>query len=142
VLLDRDLAALYGVQVKALNQAVKRNLERFPEDFMFQLTSEEARFSGSQSVTLRTEVATIIDVSSARRLGWGQHAKVSPARLHRAGGRDAVDRPSERARHCLNIEIMRTFVRLRQMLQGNSELARKLAALERRGNLFSRPAFG
>ena len=54
VLLDSDLAALYGVPVKALNQAVKRNLARLPEDFMFQLTLEEARRSRSQSVTLKS----------------------------------------------------------------------------------------
>ena len=52
VILDRDLAALYGVETKALNQAVKRNLGRFPEDFMFQLTKEEAEFSRSKFVTM------------------------------------------------------------------------------------------
>ena len=59
VMLDRDLARLYGVETKVLNQAVKRNLERFPEDFMFQLTKEEANetlFSRSQFVTLKEEV--------------------------------------------------------------------------------------
>ena len=53
VMIDRDLAKLYGVTTKALNQAVKRNIERFPEDFMFQLTKEE--YSRSQSVTLKTK---------------------------------------------------------------------------------------
>ena len=53
VILDRDLASLYGVETKALNQAVKRNLGRFPEDFMFQLTKEEAEFSRSQIVTMK-----------------------------------------------------------------------------------------
>ena len=60
VMLDRDLARLYGVETKVLNQAVKRNLERFPEDFMFQLTKEEVNetlFSRSQFVTLKEEVA-------------------------------------------------------------------------------------
>lgn len=60
VMLDRDLARLYGVETKRLNEAVKRNLERFPEDFMFQLTKEEANdtlFSRSQFVTLKEEVA-------------------------------------------------------------------------------------
>jgi hypothetical protein len=57
VMLDRDLAALYGVETKVLNQAVKRNLDRFPEDFMFQLTWEEAEIVGSQFVTLKPEGA-------------------------------------------------------------------------------------
>ncbi len=53
VMLDRDLAALYGVQTKALNQAVKRNISRFPDDFMFQLTSEEAKASWKYSFSSR-----------------------------------------------------------------------------------------
>lgn len=64
VMLDEDLAALYEVEVKALNQAVKRNIDRFPEDFMFQLTGEEAAILRSQTVTLKT--------------GRGQHRKYLP----------------------------------------------------------------
>ena len=56
VILDRDLARLYGVETRVLNQAVQRNIERFPEDFMFQLTKEEAEFSRSQNATLKEEI--------------------------------------------------------------------------------------
>jgi hypothetical protein len=65
VLLDCDLAPLYGVPVKVLNQAVKRNIQRFPADFMFQLTPEEAVRSRSQSVTLNTQLREITSLSSA-----------------------------------------------------------------------------
>jgi hypothetical protein len=132
VLIDRDLAALYGVQVKTLNQAVKRNLERFPEDFMFQVTPEEARFLRSQSVTLRTEDAAIIDVSSSPRLGWGRHAKYRPHAFTEQGVAMLSTVLRSAPAIAVNIEIMRAFVRLRQMLQGNSELARKLAELEQK----------
>jgi hypothetical protein len=117
VMLDSELAALYEVPVKALNQAVKRNLDRFPEDFMFQLSQEEATSLRSQSVTSkagrggrRTEPYAFTE----------QGVAMLSSVLH-----------SPRAVH-VNIEIMRAFVRLRQMLQQNAELARKLAALERK----------
>jgi hypothetical protein len=119
VLLDEHLAALYGVEVRALNQAVKRNRERFPEDFMFQLSAEEVALLRSQLVT-------------QERGGRGAHRKYRPYAFTEQGVAmlSSVLR-SERAIQ-VNIEIMRAFVRLRQMLQLNEDLARKLAALEAR----------
>ena len=118
VMLDADLAALYGVETRVLVQAVKRNLERFPEDFMFQLNKEEADFLTSQIVTLKR--------------GRGQHRKYLPYVFTEQGVAmlSSVLR-SPRAIH-VNIEIMRAFIRLRQMLASNVELARKLDALERK----------
>jgi hypothetical protein len=118
VLLDADLAVLYGVQVKALNQAVARNGERFPNDFMFQLTEAEADSLRSQTVTLKS--------------GRGRHRKYRPYAFTEQGVAmlSSVLR-SPRAVQ-VNIEIMRAFVRLRQMLQANTELARKLDALEKK----------
>lgn len=118
VMSDEDLAAIYEVEVKALNQAVKRNIGRFPDDFMFQLTVEEAALLRSQTVTLKT--------------GRGRHRKYLPYAFTEQG----VAMPSsvlrsDRAIH-VNIGIMRAFVRLRQMLASNVELARKLAALEKK----------
>jgi hypothetical protein len=120
VILDEQLAPLYGVEVKALNQAVKRNLERFPEDFIFQLTADETARLRSQSVTL-----------DAPR-GRGAHRKYRPYAFTEQGVAmlSSVLR-SPRAVQ-VNIEIMRAFVRLRRMLQENVDLARKLAALERK----------
>lgn len=118
VLLDVDLAGMYGVDVKVLNQAVKRNIDRFPEDFMFQLTSEEAESLRSQTVTLKS--------------GRGQHRKYLPYAFTEQGVAmlSSVLRSSRAVQ--VNIEIMRAFVRLRKMLQANAELSRKLAALERK----------
>ncbi|WP_242343650.1 ORF6N domain-containing protein [Anaeromyxobacter terrae] len=120
VILDEQLAPLYGVEVKVLNQAVKRNRERFPEDFMFQLTAEETALLRSQSVTL--------DAGHGR----GAHRKYRPYAFTEQGVAmlSSVLR-SPRAVQ-VNIEIMRAFVRLRRMLQENADLARKLAALEKK----------
>jgi hypothetical protein len=118
VMLDASLAGLYAVTTKALNQAVKRNLVRFPGDFMFQLTAEEATLLRSQSVTLKT--------------GRGRHRKYQPYAFTEQGVAmlSSVLR-SERA-VLVNVEIMRAFVRLRRMLETHADLARKLAALERK----------
>ena len=137
VMLDFDLAALYGVATKVLNQAVKRNRERFPNDFMFQLTDEEMRFSRSQFVILKSQVVDDQPIPT----NWSQ--SVTSFRKHR-GKRY---RPfafteqgvamlssvlnSERAVK-VNIAIMRAFVKLRKTLETNRKLARKFSDLERR----------
>ena len=117
VMLDADLAALYGVPVKALNQAVKRNRGRFPADFMFQLTPAEFRRLRSQSVTTKTG-------RGGRRTAPYVFTEQGVAMLSSVLQSDRAVR--------VNIEIMRTFVRLRQIFHANSDLARKLAALQRR----------
>lgn len=116
VMLDADLAALYEVEAKVLNQAVKRNIDRFPQDFMFQLTPEEASFVRSQIVTLKT--------------GRGQHRKYLPHAFTEQGVAMLSSVLHSPRAIQVNIEIMRAFVRLRQMLQANVDLAKKLAALE------------
>ena len=117
VLLDETLAALYGVEVKALNQAVTRNIDRFPADFMFQLNSGETSILRSQTVT--SSVA-----HGGRRYLPRAFTEQGVAML------SSVLR-SRRAVH-VNIEIMRAFVRLRHLVQHDTELALKLAKLERR----------
>jgi hypothetical protein len=117
-MVDRDFVELYGVPVKVLNQTVKRNSSRFPEDFMFQLTAEESDFLRSQSVTLK--------------VGRGHHRKYrSFAFTERGVAMLSSVLRSKRAVQ-VNVEIMRVFVRLRQMLASNAELARKLDALEKK----------
>jgi phage regulator Rha-like protein len=118
VMLDADLAGLYGVETRVLVQAVKRNIERFPEDFMFQLSEEEVSSLRSQIVTLKK--------------GRGQHSKYPPYAFTEQGVAmlSSVLR-SQRAVQ-VNIEIMRAFIRLRQMLASHVELARKLDALEKK----------
>ena len=116
VMLDSDLAALYGVATKVLNQAVRRNISRFPEDFMFQLTKEETAESlRSQNVTLKR----------------GQHRKYAAYVFTEQGvAMLSSVLKSERAVR-VNIEIMRAFVRLRDILAAHKELAKKLEELEK-----------
>jgi ORF6N domain len=116
VLIDSDLAALYQVETKALTRAVRRNGDRFPEDFMFRLTAQEFASLRSQFGSLKT--------------GRGQHRKYAPYVFTEqvVAMLSSVLR-SERAVH-VNIEIMRAFVRLREVLSTHKDLARKLAALE------------
>jgi phage regulator Rha-like protein len=116
VMLDRDLARLYGVQTKILNKAVSRNRDRFPADFMFQLTPEEHD-------SLRFQIGT---------LKRGQHSKYLPFVFTQEGVAmlSGVLR-SPRAVQ-VNVAIMRTFVRLRETLSLHKELAHKLADLERK----------
>ena len=116
VMLDRDLATLYEVPTKVLNQAVRRNLERFPPDFMFRLDEEEQASLKSQVVTLKR--------------GRGQHRKYLPYAFTEQGVAmlSSVLR-SERAIQ-VNIEIMRGFVRLRRMAISHADLALRLDALE------------
>jgi hypothetical protein len=118
VILDSDLADLYGVMVKVLNQAVKRNIGRFPEDFMFQLTKEEDESLRSQIVTLKK--------------GRGEHRKYLPNVFTEQGvAMLSSVLNSERAIQ-VNVVIMRTFVKLRAFLSANKELAHKLTLLENR----------
>lgn len=116
VILSQDLAELYGVPVKALNQAVKRNAERFPGDFMFQLTPDEFEILKSQFVTS----------------SWGGARRALPYAFTQEGVAmlSSVLR-SERAVK-VNVAIMRAFVRLREALETNRDLARKFSELEKR----------
>lgn len=116
VILDADLAGLYGVETKALTRAVRRNLLRFPADFMFQLTKEEFR-------NLRRQFGT-----SSR---WGGRRYPPYAFTEQGVAMLSSVLHSPRAVH-VNIEIMRAFVRLRRILDSHTGLARKLAALERK----------
>jgi hypothetical protein len=121
VMLDADLAALYGVEVKVLNQAVRRNADRFPPDFMFQLSWDEAERSRSQFVTLNESAGSAIR---------GRNLKYRPFAFTEQGVAmlSSVLR-SRQAVHA-NVEIMRAFVRLRDMIGHNRELVRRLDALE------------
>ena len=114
VLLSTHLAELYGVLPKALVQAVKRNAERFPSDFMFQLTHDEFAILKSQTVTS----------------SWGGQRRAPPYAFTEQGVAMLSTVLRSRRAVLVNIEIMRTFVRLRQLMAGNADLARKLAELE------------
>ena len=116
VMLDRDLAELYGVEVKQLKRQVKRNQDRFPADFMFELSKGEYNALRSQFGTLKR----------------GEHSKYLPYAFTEQGVAmlSSVLRSTRAVQ--VNIEIIRTFVRLRQILASNAQLARKLDALEKK----------
>ena len=116
VLLGADLAELYSVETRVLNQAVKRNIERFPADFMFRLTGKEVELLVSQNV-----------IPHPGRLGGALPYAFTEQGVAMLSG--VLKSPRAVA---VNIEIMRAFVQLRGMLASNAALSRKLAALERR----------
>ena len=122
VILDHDLAKLYGVATKVLNQAVKRNLERFPEDFMFQLTNAEVEeWEGLKR--LRSQIVTL---KNAR----GTHRKYQPYAFTEHGILMLSSVLKSQRAVQVNIQIMRTFVRLRQMFVSNDILIERLDKLE------------
>jgi len=114
VMLDADLAEIYGVETKVLNQAVKRNATRFPEDFMFQLTERE-----KMEVVTKCDHLVRIKFSPHLPFAFTEHGALMLANVLN----------SERAA-LTSVQVVRAFVRLRQMLASNAELSRKLAALE------------
>jgi len=116
VMLSTDLARLYQVSPRVLVQAVKRNMDRFPENFMFQLSSEEFQNLKSQIVTS----------------SWGGLRQATPYAFTEQGVAMLSSAVKSKRAILVNIEIMRTFVRLRGWLASNEELARKLAELEMR----------
>ncbi len=123
VMLDSDLAGLYGVETKALVQAVKRNYERFPEDFMFQLSRDEVKSLRSQFVTLENK-----EVSSKK----GKHTKYLPYAFTEQGVAMLSSVLRSRRAVLVNIQIMRTFSKLRRMLESHKDLAKKIEELERK----------
>jgi len=114
VILDADLADLYGVETRVLVQAVKRNRERFPSDFLFQLTKEEFTILRSQSVTSR---------------GWGGRRYPPYAFTEQGVAMLSSVLRSSRAVQ-VNIEIMRAFVRMRRLLASHARLEKKILAME------------
>ena len=116
IMLDRDLAELYGVETRALVQAVRRNRERFPQDFMFQIAREELR-------GLRSQIVISKGRGGLRRLPYA-FTEQGVAMLSSV-------LKSKRAA-AVNVEIMRAFVRLRSLLASHADLSRKLDALEAR----------
>jgi len=131
VMLDSDLAQLYGVETFNLNKAVKRNHERFPEDFMFQLTKEEEDSLRFQTGILKPS-GHAISLSTKIKQGRGQHRKYLPYVFTEQGVAMLSSVLRSRQAVQVNIAIMRAFVKLKEMLSTNKELAYKFAQLERK----------
>ena len=127
VMLDADLAGLYGTTTKALNQAVKRNLDRFPADFLFQLTADEADAIRSQTVTadLRSQIVTSSSATHGGR-------RYSPYAFTEHGAIMAASVLNTPRAIEASVYVVRAFVKLRELLSTHKELAGKLAELERK----------
>ncbi len=123
VLLDRDLAELFGVETRALNQAVRRNVERFPADFMFVLTREEIGRISQFVISSELKFSNNVNVYTEQGVAMLSSVLRSPRAIQ------------------VNIEIMRAFVRLRQLVATDAGLARKLAALEKKYDAQFRAVF-
>jgi hypothetical protein len=130
VMLDVDLARLYGVSTKALNQAFRRNKQRFPADFAFQLSKEEFDHLRSQIVTTSTAMANLRSQIVTSSLHGGRRYRPYAFTEQGVAMLSSVLR-SQRAVE-VNIAIMRTFVQLRRLMDTNRELARKIEALEKK----------
>jgi len=117
VMLDNDLAELYGVETKRLKEQVKRNILRFPERFMFELTKEE-------NFLLRSQIATL-------KPGRGQHRKYMPYAFTEHGAIMAATILNSPRATEVSVYVVRAFVQLREVLASNAELAKRLNDLER-----------
>ncbi len=117
VLLDSDLAALYGVPTHRFNEQVRRNAKRFPPDFLFQLTAEEAQSLRSQNAILKT--------------GRGKHRKYAPLVFSEHGAIMAATILNSPRAVQMSVYVVRAFVKLREVLTSNTALARRLETLER-----------
>ncbi|MBR0310435.1 MAG: ORF6N domain-containing protein [Paludibacteraceae bacterium] len=154
VILDRDLARLYGVETRVLNQAVQRNIERFPEDFMFQLTKEEAEFSKSQIVTLneedtniksqiatsyefpRSQIVTLNEGEPSRsqnatmKVKQGQNIKYLPYAFTENGIAMLSSVLRSPIAIATNIQIMRAFTAMRRFIAANAQVFQRLEVIE------------
>lgn len=126
VILDADLAKLYGVPTKALNQAVRRNRDKFPSDFMFELTRKESldlqRSRHQEDVILRSQIVT---------LRHGRHVKHLPFAFTEHGAIMAANILNSPQAVQMSVFVVRAFIKMRSLLTDTRELARKLSALEK-----------
>ena len=142
VILDRDLARLYGVETRVLNQAVQRNIERFPEDFMFQLTKEEAEFSRSQNATLKEEIMSSQFVTTSKDATnmSSQFVTTSPQKRPKSAvpyafTENGIAMLSSVLRSPMaiatNIHIMRAFNAMRHFIGSRAQVFQRIEVLER-----------
>ena len=137
VLLDADLAAIYGVPTKVLNQAVKRNADRFPKDFIFCLSSEDFAGLRSQFVTsnaqltdnqydgaLRSQIVTL-------KLGRGQHRKYLPYAITEHGALMAATILNSPEAIKMSVFVVRAFVQMREQLAANATILKRLAEIDK-----------
>src|SRR5437762_9307344 len=136
VILDSDLAKIYGVPTFRFNEAIKRNRHRFPPDFMFQLTTEEAAALRSQIAILKETAGEGLTPKSSQiailKKGRGQHRKYRPYAFTEHGALQAANVLRSPRAVQMSVFVIRAFVRMRETLLGTRELAQKLAVLEKK----------
>ena len=123
VMLDKNLAILYGVETRTLNQAVKRNIERFPQDFMFQLTKEEALNTALYENPLRSQFVI---------LKRGRHLKYLPYTFTQEGVAMLSSVLKSKTAIQMNVQIMRAFTKLRELVATNDLIRQKIEELEKK----------
>jgi hypothetical protein len=144
-MIDYDLAVLYGVETRAINQAVKRNMERFPDDFMFQLTKDEANLISQFVISnsLRSQFATLKSKNGENKQnlrsqfvilkeGRGKHKKYLPYAFTEQGVAMLSSVLKSKRAVEVNIAIMRIFVNIRKFISSYEGLAMKIAELEKK----------
>ena len=136
VILDSDPAKIYGVPTFRFNEAIKRNRHRFPEDFMFQLTTEEAAALRSQTAILNEAAGEGLAPNSSQiamlKRGRGQHRKYRPYAFTEHGALQAANVLRSPRAVQMSVFVIRAFVKMRETLLGTRDLANKLAALEKK----------
>lgn len=130
VMLDSDLAMLYGVETRTLNQAVKRNIKRFPEDFMFQLTKEEANHSRSQIVILNNDELSSRSQIATLNTQRGQNIKYLPYAFTRNGIAMLSSVLRSDTAVAVNIRIMRAFTMIPQLVNHNTQIIERIFNIE------------
>ena len=137
VILDADLAEIYGVPIKRLNEQVKRNADRFPEDFLFQLTVDEWSSLRSQIATLNEDLDYQGDVKNRSQIvtssedGRGQHRKYMPYAFTEHGAIMAATVLNSPEAVAMSVFVVRAFVLMRERLAANAEILRRLAEIDK-----------
>lgn len=141
-MLDSDLAMLYGVETKRLNEAVKRNINRFPEDFMFQLTQEEALRSRSQIATLNEDQTDSRSQIATLKTKRGQNIKYLPYAFTRNGIAMLSSILRYQTAIDVNISIMRAFTVAQQFFAANAQMFQRIEVIEGQAMVFLGPGDG
>lgn len=134
VILDADLARLYGTTTKAFNQAIKRNATRFPKDFAFQITTKEMDSLRSQIVTLNTgtPMSSQSVTTSQRQTGRGQHRKYVPWAFTEHGAVMAANVLRSPKASAMSVYVVRAFVRMREELMTSAVIMKRLAEVDKK----------
>lgn len=130
IILDSDLAKIYGVPIKRLNEQVKRNRTRFPPDFMFQLTLEEAQNLRSQNATLSGVQNPRSQFATLKTGGWGKHRKYLPYAFTEHGALMAANVLNSPRAVAMSVYVIRVFVRIRETVIWNEVIEKRFTAIE------------